>query len=156
MAEKIARIVYENTVPAVFVKRYNRFSAGVLIDGKEETVHVKNTGRLGELLVPGAAVTLQKAENPARKTAYDLISVYKQGLEWVNIDSLAPNALMKQYLENLRSYDLVKPEYTGIPDSIFIWREGRRNICGRSKDARWQKDRILPSGFSRTLLQNGA
>ena len=111
MAEKIARIVYENTVPAVFVKRYNRFSAGVLIDGKEETVHVKNTGRLGELLVPGAAVTLQKAENPARKTAYDLISVYKQGLDWVNIDSLAPNALMKQYLENLRTYDLVKPEY---------------------------------------------
>lgn len=53
MAEKIARIVYENTVPAVFVKRYNRFSAGVLIDGKEETVHVKNTGRLGSCWSPG-------------------------------------------------------------------------------------------------------
>ena len=92
------------------MKRYNRFSAGVLIDGKEETVHVKNTGRLGELLVPGAAVTLQKAENPARKTAYDLISVYKAGLQWVNIDSLAPNELMRRLLLSL-NYDMVKPEY---------------------------------------------
>ena len=117
MAEKIARIVYENTVPAVFVKRYNRFSAGVLIDGKEETVHVKNTGRLGELLVPGAEVTLQRAGVPGRKTDYDLISVYRQGLGWVNIDSLVPNALMKQYLFS-RDYDLVKPEYT-YGDSRF-------------------------------------
>ena len=53
MAEKIARIVYENTVPAVFVKRYNRFSAGVLIDGKEETVHVKIRAGWGSCWSPG-------------------------------------------------------------------------------------------------------
>ena len=104
-------IFYENTVQGSFIKRLNRFTAEVLIDGKKEIVHVKNTGRLRELLVPEAKITLQKASDPARKTAYDLISVYKTGLEWVNIDSLVPNALMKQELLGL-DYDIVKPEYT--------------------------------------------
>ena len=110
-------IRYENTVLGRFVRRINRFIAEVLIDGDAEQVHVKNTGRLQELLVPDARVTLQKISDPNRKTAYDLISVYKPELKWVNIDSLAPNALMKQYLMN-QNYDLVKPEYT-YGDSRF-------------------------------------
>ena len=110
-------IHYQNTVPATFVRRVNRFVAEVRIDGTTERVHVKNTGRLRELLVPDAEVTLQKAAGPNRKTAYDLISVYKPGLEWVNIDSLAPNELMKRYLAGLQ-YDVVKPEYT-YGDSRF-------------------------------------
>ena len=61
--------------------------------------------------MPKAKVTMQKTSNPNRKTEYDLISVYKPKLKWVNIDSLAPNALMKQQLTSL-NYDLVKPEYT--------------------------------------------
>ena len=104
-------IQYDNTVPAAFIRRINRFVAEVMIDGHAEQVHVKNTGRLQELLVPGAKVTLQKAADPTRKTAFDLISVYKPGLEWVNIDSLVPNALMKQWLAG-QHYDVVKPEYT--------------------------------------------
>ena len=111
MARVKPMVIYENTIQGLFVKRNNRFIATVLIDGAEETVHVKNTGRLGELLVPKAKVTLQKTEDPKRKTAYDLISVYKPKLKWVNIDSLAPNMLMKQELLGL-NYDLVKPEYT--------------------------------------------
>ena len=110
-------IKYENTVPGRFVRRVNRFVAEVMIDGKTERVHVKNTGRLRELLLPGAKITLQRASDPGRKTAYDLISVYKEGLEWVNIDSLVPNKLMKQYLMSL-DYDVVKPEYT-FGDSRF-------------------------------------
>ena len=110
-------IKYENTVHGTFARRINRFVAEVVIDGKKEKVHVKNTGRLRELLLPGAKVTLQKASDPGRKTAYDLIAVYKAGLEWVNIDSLVPNKLMKQYLMSL-DYDVVKPEYT-FGDSRF-------------------------------------
>ena len=117
MSRPKAIIQYDNTVPAVFVRRVNRFVAEVLIDGNTEKVHVKNTGRLKELLVPKAKVTLQKSANPGRKTAYDLISVYKPGLKWVNIDSLAPNELMKQYLLGI-GYDVVKPEYT-YGDSRF-------------------------------------
>ena len=104
-------IQYNNTLPGVFVRRVNRFAAEVMIDGKLEKVHVKNTGRLRELLVPEAKVTLQKSDNPDRKTAYDLISVYRPRLKWVNIDSLAPNELMKQQIMSL-NYDLVKPEYS--------------------------------------------
>ena len=117
-------IHYENTVPAVFVRRVNRFVAEVLIDGNTEKAHVKNTGRLKELLMPKAKVILQRAADPNRKTAYDLISVYKPGLKWVNIDSLAPNELMKQYIMSL-DYDVVKPEYT-FGDSRFDFYMERR------------------------------
>lgn len=110
-------IQYENTVQGIFVRRMNRFVAEVLIDGNTEPVHVKNTGRLQELLLPKAKVTLQKVPDPNRKTAYDLISVYKPRLKWVNIDSLAPNELMKQQLMG-QDYDFVKPEYT-YRDSRF-------------------------------------
>ena len=113
--EKMSRtepfIHYENTIPGVFIRRVNRFVAEVLIEGNAEKVHVKNTGRLKELLVPKARVTLQKSSNPDRKTAYDLISVYEPELKWVNIDSLAPNELMRQQLMGM-GYDVVRPEYT--------------------------------------------
>lgn len=111
MARPKPTIHYGDTVPAVFVRRMNRFTAEVLIDGETELVHVKNTGRLEELLVPKAKLTLVKAENPERQTKYDLISVYKPKLKWVNIDSLAPNELMKQELMGL-NYDFVQPEFT--------------------------------------------
>lgn len=110
-------IKYENTVPGTFVRRINRFVAEAVINGNTEKVHVKNTGRLRELLLPGAKVTLQKASDPNRKTAYDLISVYKPELEWVNIDSLVPNKLMKLQLMSM-NYDVVRPEYT-FGDSRF-------------------------------------
>ena len=120
---------YENTVPGIFVRRVNRFVAEVQTGGKTERVHVKNTGRLRELLVPKAKVTLQKAAAPNRKTAYDLISVYKPELGWVNIDSLAPNELVKQLLVSL-DYDVVKPEYT-YGDSRFDFymeKQGKRYL----------------------------
>lgn len=121
-------IIYENTVAGIFVRRINRFTAEVLIDGETELVHVKNTGRLQELLLPEAKVTLQKKLNENRKTAYDLISVYKPKLKWVNIDSLAPNVLMKQQLTSL-NYDLVKPEYTyGNSRIVFTWNAMAKNF----------------------------
>ena len=103
--------IYPNTVQATFLRRLNRFGAEVKLEGNTEIVHVKNTGRLGELLLPEARVTLQKSSNPARKTAYDLISVYHAPLGWVNIDSIVPNQLMKLYLQ-AQPYDMVKAEYT--------------------------------------------
>ena len=102
---------YENTVQGKFHSRPNRFIAHVWLDGRLETVHVKNTGRCRELLLPDAPVILQKSDNPARKTKYDLISVYKENLGWVNIDSQAPNKVMKEGLLK-QNYTLVRPEYT--------------------------------------------
>ncbi len=88
---------YENMVPGIFLRRPNRFIAHVSIDGREVVCHVKNTGRCRELLVPGAAVWCQKAQNPQRKTKFDLIAVQK-GERLINMDSQAPNAAAKEWL----------------------------------------------------------
>lgn len=107
---------YKNIIHAKFIERPNRFVAYVELDGKVEKVHVKNTGRCKELLLPGSEVFLEKTDNPARKTQYDLITVYKDGLGWVNIDSQAPNQVMKEWLLRapalFRDIMLLKPEYT--------------------------------------------
>ncbi len=140
-------IFYKDAAPGVFVRRVNRFIAEVLIDGKTERVHVKNTGRLKELLVPGAQVTLQRAGKPDRKTAYDLISVYNPGLEWVNIDSLAPNELMKQYLAG-REYDLVKPEYTyGASRVDFYMEKAGEKYLTEVKGCTLADDRLPGTGL---------
>ena len=89
---------YPETVIGTFLERPNRFIAKVLIDGKEETVHVKNTGRCKELLMQGVPVALAKAQNPNRKTGWDLVAVKKEGTGWINIDSQACNAVMAEYL----------------------------------------------------------
>ena len=87
---------YENIHPAVFRSRPNRFIAKVEVDGNEETVHVKNTGRCRELLVPGRTVWLEESSNPARKTKYDLVAVDKAGL-MVNMDAQAPNKVFAEW-----------------------------------------------------------
>ena len=137
--EKMSRtepfIHYENTIPGVFIRRVNRFAAEVLIEGNAEKVHVKNTGRLKELLVPKARVTLQKSSNPARKTAYDLISVYEPELKWVNIDSLAPNELMRQQLMGM-GYDVVRPEYTYGGSRFDFYMERARTASASSSRTR--------------------
>lgn len=80
------------------------------IEGNDTVVHVKNTGRCKELLLPGAIVYLEKAQNPERKTPYDLVAVEKNG-RIINIDSQAPNIVVKEWLLELRIYDKVQPEY---------------------------------------------
>lgn len=81
---------YEQVITGIFVARPNRFVARVLLDGAEEVCHVKNTGRCRELLIPGVRVVLSVADNPARRTKYDLVAVWK-GDMLVNMDSQAPN-----------------------------------------------------------------
>lgn len=105
---------YANCYSGVFLERLNRFVARVLIDGEEVLVHVKNTGRCKELLVPGYTVYLEKSDNASRKYAYDLIAVEKQctdGMKLINMDSMAPNRAAHEWLaaggigmlENLRA-----------------------------------------------------
>ena len=88
---------YPNMIPGIFRARPNRFIAHVEIGGREEIVHVKNTGRCRELLPPGAQVWCQESDNPARKTRFDLITVQK-GHRLINMDSQAPNAAAKEWL----------------------------------------------------------
>lgn len=110
---------YEKMVQGQFLARPNRFIAHVEIDGHEEICHVKNTGRCRELLSPGATVWCQMAEDPKRKTKFDLIAVQK-GSRLINMDSQAPNLAAKEWLlaGGLGSLEDLRPE-TVHGDSRF-------------------------------------
>ena len=133
---------YEKTVTGIFVDRPNRFIAHVQIENQLQTVHVKNTGRCKELLLPGSTVILEDFRNrpgyESRKTQFDLIAVYKELSQdnplcktqektenktqitnktkvLINMDSQAPNKVVLESLKHLppqHSYDFIKPEYT--------------------------------------------
>lgn len=105
-------MIYENIVAGNFLSRPNRFIAQVNINGITETVHVKNTGRCKELLTDNAKVLCQHFANTSRKTAYDLISVYK-GDRLINMDSQAPNKVFKEFLDKnilFENIEIIKPE----------------------------------------------
>lgn len=113
---------YQNIVEGKFLERPNRFIAHVEIEGKVETVHVKNTGRCKELLLPGVKVYLEKSGNPNRKTAYDLVAVEKAGLGLVNIDSQAPNQVVLEWLRAF-SFEKLKPEYVFRDSRVDFYME---------------------------------
>ena len=102
---------YSNITKGTFQDRPNRFIAHVEMDGRRETVHVKNTGRCRELLLPGAEVWLTAPGTEGRKTKFDLVTVRKENGMLVNIDSQAPNAVVREWLER-QEYDVIIPEYT--------------------------------------------
>ena len=120
---------YSNIQKAVFLARPNRFIAHVELEGERVVAHVKNTGRCRELLVPGATVYLQKADNPARKTPYDLVMVEK-GKLLINMDSSAPNKLFQEWAESgafVPGLTLLRPETTfGASRFDFYWEAGER------------------------------
>ena len=105
---------YKHVCQGTFLTRPNRFIARVMINGEEHTVHVKNTGRCRELLIPGATVYLEEGDNPNRKTRYDLIAVDKNGL-LINMDSQAPNRLFAEWAASggfLPDVTRIRGEYT--------------------------------------------
>ena len=95
---------YKNIIKAKFVDRPNRFISNVLIDGRKEVVHVKNTGRCKELLKPNATVFLSRGDSSTRKTKYDLISVVKEknggNKILINIDSQIVNDVAEEWILN--------------------------------------------------------
>ena len=114
---------YRNVCEGRFLLRPNRFIAHVEVDGRVEICHVKNTGRCRELLIPGATVYLERAENPARKTGYDLIAVRKGEL-LINMDAQAPNKVFGEWAAEgmfLPGVTAVRPEFTW-EDSRFDFR----------------------------------
>lgn len=139
---------YKNIVPGKFISRPNRFIAHVEIDGVDTVVHVKNTGRCKELLVLGCTVYLEKSDNPARKTPYDLIAVEKVVLAksaaeknktiMINMDSQAPNKVAAEWIRSRQELfpeiTFLKPEYT-FGNSRFDFYIEYKGV-GRTKAAR--------------------
>ena len=136
---------YREIADGIFVDRPNRFIAHVGVNGAVETVHVKNTGRCKELLLPGTAVRLEVSDNPKRKTKYDLVAVHKQGLGWVNMDSQAPNKVVGEWLAK-QGYDYIKPEFTYGKSRIdFYMEKGEQKYLLEVKGCRRQKNALRDS-----------
>ena len=92
-------MTYDCIHPGVFQARPNRFIAMVELDGETRRCHVPNTGRLRELLLPGAVVWCQFHPEPGRKTAWTLLAVAHRGTV-VNIDSQVPNRLAADFVRS--------------------------------------------------------
>ena len=111
---------YERISKGTFLERPNRFIAYAELSGKTEVIHVKNTGRCAELLIPGASIYVQESDNPARKTKWDLIGVEK-GSRMINMDSQVPNLVVKEWIESghlTSDIRMVRPE-TAYGNSRF-------------------------------------
>ncbi|HBF73849.1 MAG TPA: DNA/RNA nuclease SfsA [Lactobacillus sp.] len=119
---------YEDVKLATFIDRPNRFIAHCKLADEIVTVHVKNTGRSKELLVPGTRVALNYQPKQTRKTDYDLVAVKKRGRHWINIDSQLPNQLVKEaqlnhhlQLPNLPELSHFKPETVYHDSRLDFW-----------------------------------
>lgn len=119
---------YDNITKAEFISRPNRFIAEVMVGGNKEIVHVKNTGRCQELLIKGCDVWLTAPDSPGRKTKYDLVAVRKSNGLLINIDSQAPNKVVKEWLET-QGYDRVIPEYRYGESRIDFYMERAGKLC---------------------------
>lgn len=95
---------------AVFIERVNRFVAKVLLDGQIIDCHLANTGRIKELLIPGAACGVFPATNPNRKTAWDLVFIQQRG-RWVCLRSVFANQCIAEWLDQDRL-----PAFVGATD----------------------------------------
>ena len=122
---------YNKIVEGVFISRPNRFIAYVDVNGKTETVHVKNTGRCRELLTDKARVYLSVSDNPQRKTGYDLIAV-KKGNLLINMDSQIPNDVCEEMLKKHTIFSenaIIKREYIYKSSRFdFYIEDGERRI----------------------------
>ena len=133
---------YPNITRGIFIDRPNRFTAHAEVDDCRETVHVKNTGRCRELLLPGADVWLTAPGTEGRKTRYDVVAVRKSNGILVNIDSQAPNTVVREWLEKQR-YDLIRPEYKYGDSRIdFYLEKGNERILMEVKGCTLEVDGI--------------
>lgn len=134
---------YTNVERGRFLARPNRFIAHVELAGAAVVCHVENTGRCRELLTPGAAVYLEGASNPARKTKYDLIAVEKGGL-LINMDAQAPNKVFGEWAAAghfLPGLTRVRPEFTwGDSRFDFLLEDGRGKYFVEVKGVTLEED----------------
>ena len=139
-------MIYKNTVRGVFLSRPNRFIAHVLVNGRQEVCHVKNTGRCKELLTEGAQVILEDCRGENRKTAFDLIAVYK-GDMLINMDSQAPNKVIGEWLSRggcFGEVTLLRPEqtYGSSRFDFYLEADGRR-IFAEVKGVTLENDGVV-------------
>jgi sugar fermentation stimulation protein A len=113
-------MLIKKLIQGKFIERPNRFLVVFETDKEPGTTlkaHLRDPGRLKELLFPGATLLLRKARpNPKRKTLYDVIAVYDQNI-WVLINSgfhsdIAAELIESGCVNELDSYNIQRREFT--------------------------------------------
>jgi sugar fermentation stimulation protein A len=118
-------MIYDHVKKGIFISRPNRFIANIIIDGKQDVAHVKNTGRCRELLIEGTEIYLQEHNNANRRTKWSLIGVKKDD-RLLNIDSQAPNKVFYEWLKDgnlFKNIKYLKPEYVYKNSRIDFYTE---------------------------------
>lgn len=139
-------MTYQDVYLAVFIDRPNRFIANIEIDGRREVCHVKNTGRCRELLIPGVQVAVQAQSTLKRKTAFDLIAVYK-GNRLINIDSQVTNPVFAEWVRGgglFQNIQLLRPEsrFGSSRFDFYVEADGRKAFV-EVKGATLEEDGVV-------------
>ncbi|MBI5679518.1 MAG: DNA/RNA nuclease SfsA [Methanobacterium sp.] len=110
-------MIIKNIFQGNFVYRPNRFTVTFKHNNKTENGHLRDPGRLKELLTPDADLLLRPALNTTgRKTKFDVIAVLKDDL-WVLINSgfhsdIAADLIDSGLIDEFKGYSVKKREYT--------------------------------------------
>lgn len=113
----VEKMIINNILTGTFQERPNRFTVRFEADCKSELAHLRDPGRLKELLIPGVSLLLSPARNTAhRKTRYDVMAVCKDG-GWVLINSglhsdLAAELIEADLIDEFSDYKIKKREYS--------------------------------------------
>lgn len=98
----------------ILLQRVNRFLALVEVAGSPKPAFIANSGRLTELMIPGAIVFLSPAARPRGRTQLDLKLVDQAGV-LVSVDTRTPNDLLH--------HELLDGCLAEFPGRFFIRRE---------------------------------
>lgn len=106
----------EKLIEGNFISRPNRFVVEFENKDIKDLAHLKDPGRLKELLYPGAKLLLRKASNPNRKTKYDIIATIKDDLI-VLINSgfhsdIAQELIESGLIDELNDYKIIRREFS--------------------------------------------
>lgn len=115
-------------IQGILIKRYKRFLADVLIDGKEQTVHVPNTGSMTSCWSPQSPCAVSLSLNPNRKMPYTL-ELTHNGETWIGVNTANANKLVKEWLHlqkisELQGYTVIQPEKKISDSRIDFYLEG--------------------------------
>lgn len=123
-------VSFGETVAGIFVRRRNRFVAEVEVTGRQTIAHVPSSGRMTDLLSPGAPLLLRRApEGTGRSTPYTLLAAKRHDF-YVSVDATLPNRLIAACLAvdglpELPGWSLERPEYAlGSSRFDFLLRKG--------------------------------
>ena len=123
--------LFDNVIPAIFKSRPNRFVVECLLHNKTVRAYLPNPGRLWELFLPGAKLSLTPSSE--RKLKYMVVAVERDNvpimLHTHHNNLVARKLIEENRIPGLEGAEIVKPEHTvGHSRFDFLLRKDGRDI----------------------------